>query len=164
MVWFEEGSTTVPPDFHQNSARVPPISSRVRRGLGKVPQGFHQGFTRVRGPGWFGVMFHENSTRFCKVRFHSSTVLAGSHKVLRELRGGPGWFEVSCMRVSGFHKILRWLWALRFHRVPQSSARIPHGFHKAPQCSTKGVSCARRRMKIALLMGGTLSKTEINGF
>ena len=60
------------------------------------------------------------------------------------------------MRVSG--------WALRFDRVPQSSARIPHGFHKAPQCSTKGVSCARRlkshRMKIALLMGGTLSKTE----
>ena len=68
-------------------------------------------------------------------------------------------------------------------RVPQDSARavgpdisqsstklrkIPHGFHKAPQCSTKGVSCARRlkshRIKIALLMGGTLSKTEINGF
>ena len=72
------------------------------------------------------------------------------------------------MRVSGFHKILRMLWALRFHRVPQSSARIPHGFHKAPHCSTKGVSCARRlkshRIKIALLMGGTLSKTEINGF
>ena len=41
------------------------------------------------------------------------------------------------MRVSGFHKILQGLWALRFHRVPQSSARIPHGFHKAPQCSTK---------------------------
>ena len=69
------------------------------------------------------------------------------------------------MRVSGFHKILRGLWALR---VPQSSARIPHGFHKAPQCSMKGVSRARRlkshRIKIALLMGGTLSKTKINGF
>ena len=68
------------------------------------------------------------------------------------------------MRVSGFHKILRGLWTLRFHKVPQSSARIP----QAPQCSTKGVSCARRlkshRIKIALLMGGTLSKTEINGF
>ena len=72
------------------------------------------------------------------------------------------------MRVSGFHKILRGLWALRVHRVPQSSARIPHGLHKAPQCSTKRVSCARRlkshRIKIALLVGGTLSKTEINGF
>ena len=66
------------------------------------------------------------------------------------------------MRVSGFHKILRGLWA------PQSSARIPHKFHKAPQCSMKGVSCARRlkshRIKIALLMGGTLRKTKINGF
>ena len=82
---------------------------------------------------------------------------------------------------SGFHETLRGLRALRFHRVPQSSATIPHGFDKAPQCSTKGsrnvlqgsvegssVSCARRlksyRIKIALLMGGTLSKTEINGF
>ena len=72
------------------------------------------------------------------------------------------------MRVSGFHKILRGLWALRFHTVPQSSAIIPHGFHKTPQCSSKGVSCARRlkshRIKIAMLMGGTLSKTEIHGF
>ena len=60
MVWFEEGSTRVPPGFHQVSTRVPParrapdegtrvppISSRVRRGPGKVPRGFHQGFTRV---------------------------------------------------------------------------------------------------------------------
>ena len=46
-------------------------------------------------------------TRFCKVRFHSSTVLAGSHEVLR-LRGGPGWFEVRLY--EGF-------------RVPQHSAR-----------------------------------------
>ena len=81
------------------------------------------------------------------------------------------------MRVAGFHEILRGLWALRFHRVPQSSARIPHGFHKAPQCSAKGsrnvlqgssVSCARRlkshRIKISLLMGGRLSKTEIHCF
>ena len=71
---------------------------------------------------------------------------------------------------SGFHETLRGLRALRFHRVPQSSATTPHGFDKAPQCSTKGsrnvlqgsvegssVSCAR--IKIALLMGGTLSKT-----
>ena len=42
------------------------------------------------------------------------------------------------LRVSGFHEILRGLWALKFHSVPQSSATIPHGFHKAPQCSTKG--------------------------
>ena len=64
-------------------------------------------------------------------------------------------------------------------RVPQDSARAvgpevsqgstklckdSTGFHKAP----KGVSCARglksHRIKIALLMGGTLSKTEINSF
>ena len=41
-------------------------------------------------------------------RFHSSTVLAGSHEVLRGLRGGPGWFEVRLY--EGF-------------RVPQASAR-----------------------------------------
>ena len=42
------------------------------------------------------------------MRFHSSTVLAGSHEVLRGLRGGPGWFEVRLY--EGF-------------RVPQDSAR-----------------------------------------
>ena len=42
------------------------------------------------------------------------------------------------LTVSEFHEILRGPWALKFHRVPQSSATIPHGFHKAPQCSTKG--------------------------
>ena len=31
------------------------------------------------------------------------------------------------MRVSGFHKILRGLWALRFHRVPKDSTRVPQG-------------------------------------
>ena len=29
MVWFEAGSTRVPPDFHQNSARVSPGSVRA---------------------------------------------------------------------------------------------------------------------------------------
>ena len=67
---------------------------------------FHEGSTS--GPGWFEVMFHENCTRSCKVRFHSSTVLAGSHEVLRGLQGGPGWFEVGLY--EGF-------------RVPQDSAR-----------------------------------------
>ena len=36
------------------------------------------------------------------------------------------------MRVLGFYKILRGLWALRFHRIPQNSASIPYGFYKAP--------------------------------
>ena len=76
---FHQISTRILPGFHQvlrglqgrvpparrapdeGSARVPPISSRVRRGPGKVPRGFHHGFTS--GPGWFEVMFHENSTR-----------------------------------------------------------------------------------------------------
>ena len=111
--WFEvrlhEGSTRVPPARRapdEGSTRVPPISSRARRageGSTRVPQ---QGSTS--GPGWFEVMFHENSTRLCKVRFHSSTVLAGFHEVLRGLRGRPGWFEVRLY--EGF-------------RVPQDSAR-----------------------------------------
>ena len=45
------------------------------------------------------------------------------------------------MRVSGCHEIVPGLWdgpGLRFHKLPQSSARIPQGFQKAPQCSTKG--------------------------
>ena len=68
------------------------------------------------------------------------------------------------------------------HRVPQSSARIPQGFQKAPQCSTKGsrnvlqgsVVCpggkqcvVRPSLKsywIKIAMGGPLSKTELNGF
>ena len=79
-------------------------------------------------------------------------------------------------------------WSGAALRVPQSSVKIPQGFHKAPQefqkCSARlrglswgegsSVPCARRlkshrssklrAQKIASLMGGTLSKTEINGF
>ena len=65
---------------------------------------------------------------------------------------------------------------VRFHKVPPISARIPQGFHKAPQGSTKHsmvwfwreAMCSRssklRAQKIALPMGGTRSKTEINAF
>ena len=77
VVCSEEGSTRVPPEFCQGSARaagwsevvsparrapdegstrVPPSSSRVRRGSTRVVPGF-------RGPGWIEVMFHENFTR-----------------------------------------------------------------------------------------------------
>ena len=48
--------------------------------------------------------------------------------------------------------------------------RVPEIFCKVPWFALEGssVSCAHRlkshRIKIALLMGGTLSKTETNGF
>ena len=63
---------------------------------------------------------------------------------------------------------------VKFQRVPQSSARIPQGFHKAPKGSTKvpqgSMVCPKEKQcvvrpsaqKIALLMGGTLSKTKVH--
>ena len=113
--------------------------------------------------------FHQSSTR----------VPAGFHQVLRGLRGRSGWIEV---RFTRFCEV-------RFHdKVPQISTSVPRGSARAasvPQrfhkCSARlralegsNVSCARRvkshrssklrAQKIALLIGETLSKTEINGF
>ena len=54
---FHQGSTRVPPGFHQGSTRVPP---GFHQGSTRVPPGFHQGSTRVP------PRFHQGSTRFCK--------------------------------------------------------------------------------------------------
>ena len=58
-------------EVHQVSTRVPPAcrgstnffegAAWSGEGSTRVPPGFHQGSTS--GPGWFEVMFHENSTR-----------------------------------------------------------------------------------------------------
>ena len=143
MVWFEEGSTRVPPDFqvlrglqggprwfevrfHEGSTRFPPRFHQPVVLRTRVPPGFHQ---FLRGCGVVRGRFHEGSTRVspCRVppavraglrqcsmrippeflqgiyqvRFHSSTVLAGSHEVLRGLRGGPGWFEMRARFCEG---------------------------------------------------------------
>ena len=41
-------------------------------------------------------------------------------------------FSRGCARAVGWSGA-----ALKFHRVPQSSARIPHGLHKTPQGSIR---------------------------
>ena len=113
--------------------------------------------------------------------------LSGFHQ---NLRGGPGWFEVRLHEVlPGFHqgstrvspgfqevfaRAVGWSGAgLTSTTVPQGSTRVAQMFCKVSWFALEGsnVSCDRRlkshrgsnlrAQNIALLMGGTLSKTEI---
>ena len=101
-VRFHQGSTSVPPRFHQG----------LRGGPGWFEQGFHQGSTRVPpGSTRFPPGFHQSSTR----------VAPGSARAVgwfgwfdegSRLRGGPGWFEEGVPPGStrvppGFHQGLR---------------------------------------------------------
>ena len=121
----------------------------VRAGLRKVPRRFHQGSTRFCGlrgrPGWFEVRFYEgfrvprNSARAV-----GPEVSQASTKLCKDSTRVP---QGSTM----FHKGSR--------NVLQGSVICPGG----KQCVVRR-RLKSHRIKIGLLMGGTLSKTEINGF
>ena len=113
---FHEGSTRVPPEFHQvlRVVRGGLGSTRALRGQRVVRGWFEVKFQVLQGgPGWFEVRFHQASTRFHQ---GSTRFCKGCGVVWGGLRQVP----------PGFHQVLRWPWwfEVRFH---DSSTRVLPG-------------------------------------
>ena len=101
---FHQGSTRVPPGFHQGSTRG------FHQGSTRVPPDFHQVLQGRGGLGWFEVRFHEGSTRVPPI----SSRAAGLRKVSRGFRQGStrvpgcGVVWVVCGKVPrGLHQACR---------------------------------------------------------
>ena len=68
------------------------VWGRFDEGSARVSPGFHQGSTS--GPGWFEVMFHENSTRIHQVLQGKVPFQHGSSRVPRGSARAAGWSGV----------------------------------------------------------------------